>query len=68
MGRVSVRVVHLRGGEVDETVVYRKLRRESDCDPLARELFRMCNEEQELPDPAPPSLLEACQEYQKLKR
>ena len=59
---------YLRGEEIDETTAYRKLRRESDCAPLARELYRMCYQEQKLAEPAPPSLLEACQEYQKLKR
>ena len=50
---------------VDETIPYSKLRRESDCHPLADELHRMCHERQQLDPAAPPSLKQACREYPK---
>lgn len=59
---------YLRGATVDETTTYPRLKRPSDCHPLARALYRMCHEEQKLADPAPPALVEACREYQRLKR
>ena len=58
----------LAGREVDETTRYPRLRREGDCKPLADRLYKMCHERQQLPDDAPPSLLEACREYPKLRR
>ena len=51
---------------VDETIIYQKLKQESDCHPLADELHRICHERQRLPDFAPQSLQEACLEYPKL--
>lgn len=60
---------YLRGdADVDETRRYRKLKKESDCHPLADELYRMCHERHRLDPSAPPSLREACQEYPKLSR
>ena len=59
---------YLRGATVDETTTYPRLRRPSDCYPLARSLYRMCHEEQKLADPVPPSMMEARREYQRLKR
>ena len=55
----------------DETAVseqeeHPKLRRERDCQPMAERLYNMCHEAQRLDDPCPPSLLEACDEYQRL--
>ena len=58
----------LNGQMVDEATTYPRLRRQKDCRLLARELYRMCHEEQRLAEPAPPSLKEACQEYQRLRR
>ena len=56
------------GSAVDENMTYRKLRRERDCVTQANTLFRMCHEEQRLPEDAPPSLRESCEEYRKLQR
>lgn len=47
---------------------YPRLKRIRDCHPLADRLFRMCHEEQKLTPSAPPSLVAACSEYEKLKR
>ena len=58
----------LGGDKVDEETSYPRLRRESDCDPLARNLYRMCHKAQRLDEGAPPSLIEACQEYRRLSR
>ena len=59
---------YLRGKPVDETENYPRLRRETDCKPLADRLHVMCHERQRLDEPVPPSLREACEEYRKLKR
>ena len=59
---------YLRGKPVDETENYPRLRRETDCKPLADHLHVMCHERQRLDEPVPPSLREACEEYRKLKR
>lgn len=59
---------YLGGSKVDEQTRYPKLNRESECDKYARELYRMCNTEQKLREPAPPSLQKACDEYRKLQR
>ena len=59
---------YLKGESVDERTTYPHLRRLRDCRSLARKLYRMCHEQQRLAEPAPPSLKEACQEYQRLKR
>ena len=58
----------LGGDRVDEETTYPRLRRESDCDPLARNLYRMCHKAQRLDEGAPPSLIEACEEYRRLSR
>lgn len=47
---------------------YPRLKRVRDCHSLADKLFRMCHEEQKLPLSAPPSLVDACSEYRRLKR
>lgn len=59
---------YLDGTDVDEDVSYPKLGRQRDCERHARWLHNMCHEEQRLREPAPPSLLEACEEYPKLQR
>ena len=59
---------YLSGQEFDETTRYRHLRREADCKPLADRLYDMCHEQQKLAKPAPASLVEACEEYPRLKR
>lgn len=59
---------YLRGEPVAETSIYPRLHRERDCKLLADQLHVMCHEQQELPEPAPPSLREACDEYPKLRR
>lgn len=57
---------YLSGHEFDETTRYRHLRREADCEPLADRLYDMCHKQQKLAEPAPASLVEACQEYPRL--
>ena len=59
---------YLGGDEVDETTRYPKLRRERECRPHADRLYEMCHEAQKLVKPAPPSIREACREYQKMTR
>ena len=59
---------YLQGQKVDEATTYPHLRRLRDCRSLARKLYQMCHEEQKLAKPVPPSLKEACQEYQRLRR
>ena len=59
---------YLRGRPVDETETYPRLRKETDCKPLADRLHDMCHEQQRLDEPVPPSLRKACEEYRKLKR
>lgn len=54
--------------EVDESVSYTKHFDASGQRALADRLYGMCHEEQRLPDSAPPSLVESCAEYVKLKR
>ena len=56
------------GNAVDENTTYGKLDRERDCATQANTLFRMCHREQRLPEDAPPSLRESCEEYRKLRR
>ena len=58
---------YLRGNPVDETADYPRLRRESDCRPFADQLHEMCDRQQRLDDPAPPSLREVCEERGKLR-
>ena len=61
-------LAYLAGGEVDEETRCPPLKRERDCVPHAKELFRMCHERQRLREPAPPSLREACGEYRRLRQ
>ena len=57
---------YLSGQEFDETTRYHHLPREADCKPLADRLYDMCHKQQKLAEPAPASLVEACQEYPRL--
>lgn len=59
---------YLAGHDVDETTRYPRLSRENDCKPLADALYDMCHVAQQLREPAPPSLLETCRVYPRLKR
>lgn len=59
---------YLAGEAVDETRRYPPLSRPRYCRRHARELYRMCHEDQQLRRPVPPSLAEACGEYRRLTR
>ena len=59
---------YLGGADVDEDTQYPRLNHESDCAEHARRLYKMCQEEQRLREPAPPSLRDACDEYLRLQR
>lgn len=61
-------LAYLDGEDVDESCSYPRLRREGDCAAHAGSLYRMCHETQRRREPAPPSLLESCAEYRKLRR
>lgn len=54
--------------EVDENVSYTKRFDASYQRALADRIYHFCHEEQRLPDSSPPSLVESCAEYTKLKR
>lgn len=54
---------YLDGSDVDEHRRYSKLAKVRDCEKHAKELYIMCHERQSLRDPAPSSLREACDEY-----
>ena len=58
---------YLDGHSVDETTRYPR-RSPQDHHALANILYQMCHERQQLMEPVPSSLDEACSEYQKLKR
>ena len=60
-------LAYLENKSVDESKVYPKLKRESDCKEHTRRLHDMCGARR-LREPAPPSLREACNEYRKLQR
>ncbi|MBM5818086.1 MAG: hypothetical protein FJ083_16395 [Cyanobacteria bacterium K_Offshore_surface_m2_239] len=55
-------LAYLSGKEVDETTVYPRLARESECQALVLVLKSMC-EAKALRKPAPPSLEKACGEF-----
>lgn len=57
---------YLDGSDVDEHRRYSKLAKVRDCEKHAKELYIMCHERQSLRDPAPSSLREACDEYNRL--
>lgn len=54
------------GGTVDETTVYPKTFTTKDHKRLAEELHRICYKRQRLPESAPPSLSEACDQRAKV--
>ena len=58
---------YLDGQTIDETRVYPHLS-SADQKSLADKLYRMCHRAQKLVEPVPPSLTEACGEYEKLKQ
>ncbi len=58
---------YLDGVSVDETTKYSR-RSPKDHHALADNLYQMCHERQQLVEPVPSSLDEACLEYRKLKR
>lgn len=53
-----------------ETTRYSKFRpcQVSKCKPLADMLYEMCHDKQKLKRPPPPSLLETCELYPRLRR
>ena len=60
-------LAYLAGGSVDETRPdYPRLSKESDCQPDVEALASMC-EAGRLRTPAPPSLQDACEEYEGLR-
>lgn len=60
---VETWLAYLSGETVDEAnKSYPKLPRARDCKPLVEELFKMC-QAGALRQPAPASLVDACQEY-----
>ena len=61
---------YLNGEVVDETTRYSKFRpsQVSKCKPLADMLYEMCHDKQKLKRPTPPSLLETCELYPRLRR
>ena len=52
------------GKIVDEDTAYPKLKKQSECKPLVKELAQECN--QPLEQEAPPSLQTACTELQRI--
>ena len=59
-------LAYLDGEAVDETQPYPRLAKERECKRHVNVLAKMCDVGA-LRTPAPPSLLEACKEYQKLR-
>lgn len=57
---------YLDGQTVDEGTLYPRLQKERDCQPHVRTLHRMCMQN-ELRQPAPPSLERACDEYARFR-
>ncbi len=61
--RIETWLAYLDGRGVDETDRYvRKLPRQRDCRPHVAELVKMCGRRQ-LREPVPPSLQDACEEF-----
>ena len=58
-------IAYLNGQTVDEQTTYPKLQRQRDCRSAVDILKQMC-EQNHLRQPCPPSLQEACEEYQKI--
>jgi hypothetical protein len=59
-------LAYLRGEEVNETDAYPKYDNERDCRDQVARLNKMCLERAWQPDPPPPSLAQACQEFQRI--
>lgn len=55
-------LAYLAGSDVNETIAYPKLTKESDCAAMVIELKRMCDA-RELRQPAPSSLERTCTDY-----
>lgn len=64
--RIETWLAYLGGGQVDESTEFPKLRRERDCGPAAGALADMCRMG-ELRHPAPMSLADACEEYDRIR-
>lgn len=58
-------ITWLDGNVVDATSRYRKLERQRDCEPAVRKLKLACDSGG-LPPGAPPSLVDACREFQRV--
>ena len=58
---------YLENENVNESEIYPKLKRERNCKEHAERLHHMC-QTQNLREPVPPSLREACNEYRRLRR
>ncbi len=56
----------LRGEHVDETSVYPKYNEESQCKGQVARLDEMCRSRRLEPEPPPPSLLAACNEFHQI--
>ena len=61
-------LAYLDGENVDESIPYPKLGSPGDCREHAESLYEMCHRDQNLREPVPPSLREACNEYRKFKK
>jgi hypothetical protein len=57
-------LAYLSGQDVDETTVYPRLKKVSDCQHQVLQLKRMCDAGS-LRQPAPPSLACACEEFRR---
>lgn len=58
-------LAYLRGNDVDEETTYPKYKAEADCRDQVLELVKMCKVGK-LREPAPPSLVAACEEWKRL--
>ena len=61
-------LAYLDNENVDEFKAYSRLDRLGDCKKHAKSLYDMCHVHQQLREPAPASLREACGEYRRLRR
>ena len=57
-------LAYLRGQDVDNTTVYEKYKAEADCRNEVKVLDEMCRK-QRLREPAPESLVRACEEFKR---
>ena len=60
-------LAYLGGENVDESIIYPKLKYPSECKPQVKAMADMCRQKQ-LRQPAPASLQSACDEYQRLSQ